>query len=882
MRHGISIALWVVAFTSTLEAQQDSLPSMHRVSTISGEVVRKLPLDHTEELLGLRVGAFPLFGSATATRGYPGDDAILLLDGVPFQGQLFGRALLPAAIGIAEVAIVRSGASSAFGNAREGLLAVETRTGWQVPRMTLRVFTDEASPWSVGTNRLEASAGAALRNQFAFSASFLAQGNRSTELTSALQGEPLFRRTGADTVVRYTSEGVEREVAVPFYERIEANGRLPKSARDQLRAQLRVDWKPNTNTALFLSLLMGRDQERTPFGGGLTFSGGSAAGNAFLQGAQEATFERSSAAILGLSQRIGRVADGTLAANVRVARLSGRYQGGMLNPSSAAAQETPALGFTASDFEFLIDPDEFVLDAALVERFQRNVGVRTPYDIGDAHVIPRAEFRTNPYGVHDFVTSGYTAGHEFGEDDSMYYRAALQFTNDHHAAEFGAELNDGEVAYATVQLNGLIGAQFFIEKPRWAGVYARDRWKLGRLLGELGLRYDRFEPNAFFPVTPGYFNLDEPASYFRADAQSAISPSIALEYGLTNRTTLELAWSRAVGLPTAFDYYRGKNIDYFRFGNTRVGEVMGRPTALERSMNLELGAVHNLAGSSFVEIVGFWARHDDQRAVETLSYQDPTGPPGIREFLSVPTLVKGPDYGGLTVRLGRRTSESEGWNAAYTYESEVVHARRFAGDPFNPVLEAYTTTRGRHTLTGFYVQDLGGLLPAATGTVVSASARLATGSPFLNLPGTLTPSAEALGREKFADINLRLSRRLPIRAVDARVTLDGRNLLNAHRSLSVDQQALSIVVAAHRLILGGGSVVDRIDLASLEQAGPGVRTEVDLVALRQTERYFGNGDGVFAADEQMRAFSAATRMRVAATAPGGTERRVRLGVELAF
>jgi hypothetical protein len=54
------------------------------------------------------------------------------------------------------------------------------------------------------------------------------------------------------------------------------------------------------------------------------------------------------------------------------------------------------------------------------------------------------------------------------------------------------------------------------------------------------------------------------------------------------------------------------------------------------------------------------------------------------------------------------------------------------------------------------------------------------------------------------------------------------------------------------------------------------------VALRRVEHRYGNGDGIFDADEQTRAFRAAVDLTAGSQTLLGTGRRLRLGFELTF
>ena len=87
---------------------------------------------------------------------------------------------------------------------------------------------------------------------------------------------------------------------------------------------------------------------------------------------------------------------------------------------------------------------------------------------------------------------------------------------------------------------------------------------------------------------------------------------------------------------------------------------------------------------------------------------------------------------------------------------------------------------------------------------------------------------------------------------------------------------------AYRLAFRDMDFLLREDLRSLAAAGSGVRNEIDLVLLRRAEQRFGNGDGLFGADEQDRAFREAEAFIAGPQDLIGPGRRLRLGLEISF
>ena len=128
-------------------------------------------------------------------------------------------------------------------------------------------------------------------------------------------------------------------------------------------------------------------------------------------------------------------------------------------------------------------------------------------------------------------------------------------------------------------------------------------------------------------------------------------------------------------------------------------------------------------------------------------------------------------------------------------------------------------------------------------------------------------------------VNLRVAHEVSVFGRSVRFIADGRDVFARSRISRVPGSTIQAHVEANRYVLGGGDLIDAIDLSTLEP-GTGIRNEVDLAALRGAERRFGNGDGIFDAEEQNRAFTAAMQfIHNPHSHPAGA---LRFGVEMTF
>ena len=138
--------------------------------------------------------------------------------------------------------------------------------------------------------------------------------------------------------------------------------------------------------------------------------------------------------------------------------------------------------------------------------------------------------------------------------------------------------------------------------------------------------------------------------------------------------------------------------------------------------------------------------------------------------------------------------------------------------------------------------------------------------------------------------DLKATKGMSLMGWNAQLFIDARNVLDIENRLFVfqstgdvtDEEVYQTRINSHRNTLGGGASQAQIDLSSLTAAGAGITNEVDLYLVQQAEARFGNGDQIFSAEEQERAFRAAELLLNGPQDLIGAGRRVRLGFELSF
>jgi hypothetical protein len=500
--------------------------------------------------------------------------------------------------------------------------------------------------------------------------------------------------------------------------------------------------------------------------------------------------------------------------------------------------------------------------------------------------------------------------------------------NRQNRLKFGGDYFDIDLSAASIGYRSAAFAQIWVENPKRTSLFVQDRLDLGDIVVEGGLRYDRFDPNSNFPITPGYFDLDNPETYEKAPVRTAFSPRLGVSFPVTVNSTFRLSYGHFTQLPDLNEYYRGKNTDFFRFRNTNTNDIFTRPLDLGKTIAFEFGYRQLLAPDFVLDISAYNRDKVQDITARKLAWDDPTNP-GAVTYLN--TFTNG-DFGtirGVDVRIDRRFGQIFDAMLGYSYQD----ARNTGTDPFtylnvfarlesnanvllglppNPAQSMRITEENRkHNITGNFSLNFPNNYETSIlrnfglfGTV-----RILSGLPYSPLENTAgniligpgaglgTTGAELADDEistarmpwqKFFD--LKATKGLSLMGWNAQLFVDARNVLDIENRTAIfqstgditDEEVYSTRILAHRNTVGGGSAQANIDLNSLEAAGAGVLNTVDLYLLQQAEARFGNGDKQFSAEEQVRAFRAAELYGTGPQDLLGTGRRVRIGFELAF
>jgi outer membrane receptor protein involved in Fe transport len=896
---------------------------------VTGEAIEELPVDNVADMITLQPGVIADVGKGFSIRGGRSGEEAVFVDGVLVRNFNSGQTNLTLGTNsLAELDVLTGGFSAEFGEAQSGIINYVTRTGGQRWNGSLSLQTDEIMPkeWSHGFNRAELSLGGPLLGGFGAFFAGTITGNRFQNSGKGWRDVPIYIAQGVDTVISYdpSGNGDRQDVAIPNFVRFDEGGRTPYSSADEYTLDGKLDFSYGSGSRVFLTGKMSRNQARNGFNA-----------NNFLEvhlfnpTGWSGVTGKSKALILGWTHNLVQSAENAIAIDVKASRTWDNAQAGDFDPDYLANMET-FLGFTPKDYEFVVTEDEFRVDKELVDRFLRNGENLTPFPKDRTDLLARQDYRMNPYGViNGFATDGYGGGFVFTNEKQWQLRGSVDWQiNRMNRLKFGGDYFDIDLARFSGALQNSSFAQLWVENPKRVSLFVQDRLDLGDIVLEGGLRYDRFNPNSNFPVVPGYFDLDDPTSYKAAPIRSAFSPRLGVSFPVTVNSTFRLSYGHFVQMPDLNEYYRGKNTDYFRYRNTNTNDFFARPLDFGKTIAFEFGYRQLLSPGFVIDVSAYNRDKVQDVTLRKLAWDDPTNP-GATTYLNTYTNADFGTIRGIDLRIDRRFGELFNAMVGYSYQDArntgtdpLTYVNVFArlesnanallGLPPNPAQAMRLTEENRkHNVTAnFSLQFPSNYENAilrnfglfATGRILSGlpySPLAETGGNILIGPGAALGITGATLRDDEIStavmpwqkhFDLKATKGLTIGGRNAQLFLDARNVFDIENRLLVfqstgdvvDEEAYQVRLTAHRNTLGGGLAQDVVDLHSLDRAGQGVRNEVDLYLLQQAEARFGNGDGLFSAEEQTRAFMAAERFLTGPQDLIGPGRRVRVGFELSF
>lgn len=303
--------------------------------------------------------------------------------------------------------------------------------------------------------------------------------------------------------------------------------------------------------------------------------------------------------------------------------------------------------------------------------------------------------RLRDAGANAFLTGG-TQNWHFNHN-TRTFTGRLDFTaqiTPVHQFKFGAELLTHRLQYKDFQIHvdagnnfvptlprpGDFDFNFYTNNPRQFSAYIQDKIELSYLVINLGLRYDRFEPDGQRLLYPDRLaGLDTlappyPSAYFgKASVKSQFSPRVGISYPISERGAVHFSYGHFFQIPPFEFLYKNPNFripltgDFPEFVGNTIGNADLQP---QRTVMYEVGLQQELTPEIGVTVTGY--------------YKD------IRNLLGIEIHIKNDfkkfgqyvnrDYGavkGFTIAFEKRLVGGFGANIDYTLQV----AKGNASDP---------------------------------------------------------------------------------------------------------------------------------------------------------------------------------------------------------
>lgn len=911
-----------------------------------------LPLTDVREVLDLQGGIVETDDPwGLSVRGSPPGDAGVYIDGALVRsGRREMSSLLLGTNAILDATVTTGALAADVPEGQSGAISFVTSAGTSRFRGALRYRTDDVGvdAWrNIGLHRLEASVGGPWGGRSSFFTAVTLTGRQSLETQKLRDVEaPVYVASGVDTIVRQpatvgdpTSDtmdvGIPRFVQYSGYCDPSRNFdagcrglRLPFTVNGSLMWQGKLRHAYGTGSLISLTALAGESQQRV-------FPGV----NLYDPAAYAGVSRRGSALILQWIHGLATLRGAPVTLDVNFSRQKEDRVTGPLTPQAEADTRQVFWGFLIAPLRYQLDFNS-THDVTIASRTFSRVGYLDDLQIqclqagtaycGDDVPLPdrndllaQQPYRSNPYAVEQDAalplwTQGLEVGAALERVRDWAARAGLAWRPGRgHRVRVGADVDRFDTRrYAVGSLISPFGIDLYHERPVRLGGYAEDRLRLGRLLIVGGVRWDRFDSRARYPVTPGRistdtlpFDPDDPAAAFvRAASHSAWSPRLQASVAVSGHLRIRMSAARQVQMPAFEALFRAKNTDLTL---TSTAQVFGRDLGLLSTTLVELGVHDSFASGTAVDLAAYEKRVSSGTVIRAVTLPDPFRAGASSTFF----VYADRDFGtmhGAEITIEQRVAGLFSSELAYSYQN---------GRP--PYADRASTLAGSAMLA-LPAQWRAGTLPGSLlqGTVVVATVRLTSGARYTGVQqygaGTTTDGGGGLPIEpfnasvlpSFRTMDVRVRRAFALGAFRASVFVEATNLFDftnvLGRFTETDDvvndlyEARFVTSQTQRLLqeamAAGVATSDANGRPAVDLSTPGVCTRwagrntpgsyssgpADCVLLQRAERRFGNGDGVYTESEFTRAFTAWYDLANAPYRFYGPGRRLRVGVDIVF
>ena len=726
-------AIEVGGITVTVE-QNPIVPRDQTASkpTLAGELVQNLPVDALSQVLRLQPGVVES-ARGISIRGGRTNDAIVYIDGVPVRSVTGNVTTASVGTNAVEEASVTTGAIGATqGDAQSGVISYVTRSGGQHYTGFLSYATDNFSEKSgQGLNRVEASLGGPIRGNLTFFLSTTMQGQQNGAYGIGADQFPVYVLNGIDTTVTVPTSGAagtdSTRIALPAFTRYSSGYRRPDSWSSSWNIDSKVQYSYGTGSRISATYHRTRGQ-------GLNYRGTGALYNPMQQ---TGFLNMSNALIVNWTQNLARSSERMLALDAYLSYQWDRTTGGPVDQSWFADNHTPFGWFGFNNVQFVVDQNNFPIDDRLIQNLRVNncrngrdaarpaMGGCIPY-IDRNDINTSAFYRENPYGTDrsQFSADGMgAAGINLQRENRWVGRVNLDWQADrYNRFQLGGDFvkADAGVFNSTINDQGFMDGNAY--KPFRMGLFAQDRLDLGDVVIDLGLRYDRMNPDVWYSNTPGRVYTDplrignlsraytaqdtvmgqrcaadlaaadttawSTCNMFKSQSRSILQPSIRVSFPVTDRTGFRLSYAQQAQTPDFNFLATGANTD---LANSNSNDYFARQLDYGKTILFEFGVRHAFSSDLVLDVSAYNKDQVAQNTIRIEPFFDPANAaPGN---LNVTTNADFGNVRGIDLKLDARVGSLFQGSLGYTFEN----AKSTGSDPFEYIL---TISRATSNVTG--------------------------------------------------------------------------------------------------------------------------------------------------------------------------------------
>lgn len=819
---------------------------------IDGAFADKLPADNLVNILAMQPGITANSNlSAFQVRGSRTDEVNTYIDGVPVtpmnRGTGAGRGVpsVSVAINTFEDASVTTGAaSSEFGNAQGGIVAITTRTGGQRFSGNIGFESDEFSGTKMGSgyNRLQASFGGPLVGDLTFFVGGVLTGSRFGNRGFNTHEIPSYVRVGIDTVYRVpkTNSQTADSLTIPMHKMAAFGGDcdasyIAGSSNPDIANNYGYDCHGNLGAGggsssglQFTSKLNWSFGQGSRISASYVTSRSLSRGGTGIHGTQGLN-DRAQVFTVNWNQVLSKSSSNALALDAYFSYQTNKSLTSLLTAESERNTRDPFLGWYFTPFDFEYDSDDFPVTDELI----RNYRMQTPgsrmtlFDRANPAQYAGQSGYNAPPGTPGAVSGWGDARDqlEASNESRWLAKANIDWQVDrYNRLKTGVEYISSEMDLYNLNTESLSFSDMWAAKPVRYSLFAEDRLDLGDVVLVGGLRYDAFDIGAQkwseFPrlsswpgITPETID-SRMVDYTKHDY---ISPHIQVAFPVTDRTNFRLSYAQQVQAPDFSVALFGSNTD---LSITNTNQNYGNDLDFGKTVLFEFGVRHSFSDDMVLDVAVYNKDNLANAAGRLLPLVDPRSGAvvNIRQTVNA-------DFGntrGIDVALDRRFGNIFNGRLTYAYQD----ARNTGSDPYTYISFG---TRITSVVTGGAVappqaaQPVGYSRPHqvnallnftfpsdfAEGTVLGAIAgnmtitgtgRYASGTPYTRCNpendgdlGVISGSpCDALAsdfngarRPSIKDFNVRVTKGFRLGGLDLTAYADARNVFNFQNIFSV-------------------------------------------------------------------------------------------------